>query len=658
MIKKKTVKRAAAAVLGLCLLMANLGTAWAAPKKEIPETPLPSGTGKTSIGVEIADFVKDHEETMAAMEVAVFDREKVLYRGYFGDADKENGLAAGSETVFEWGSATKLLVWVSVMQLWERDQIDLEADVRDYLPGGFLTNLTFDTPVTVTDLMNHQAGFQEMLTDLFLKDEEDVLDLGDQLMAHEPEQIYEPGTVTAYSNWGVALAAYIVEQVSGQPFSEYVAEHIFQPLGMSHTAIKPDLSDNPWVQDRRKQLQCYTAEGSLIEDCFYHISLYPAGMCTGTLEDFLTFGRALLPEEGEKSPLFKKKSTLKTFFSPTAWYGDTEIPLNCHGMWTLEYGVQVVGHGGNTAGCSSYLLLDPASGTGMVIMTNQQYESVFNEEMPALVFGAFADSDLADYNGTDDVPGGFWRSARVVLKGPMSVSSVGFLTMTEEDLDQFWVYSGGADSSGGSGRSGNGQSSSSGSGSNGNGEDGEIEKVTFSYGDLVRLSAAEYIPMVALVVLVAAAAAYCLVTLVIGGCIIRPIRRRKERARAWAILSAPPVTMDGWNYLACGIMTLLMVNVAVAAYRAMSYASSASYGWQFMVCGLLLLIMILLEVVGVLRLAVSSSALRDSRLFDVFRMRKLTCKRGKRAKYVFTAFFLLVLIAAVCYWQLYAFWKL
>lgn len=131
-----------------------------------------------------------------------------------------------------WGSATKSRVWISVMQLWEQGKIDLDADIREYLPADFLTNLRYGAPVTITHLMNHNAGFQEAYADLFVKDPGAVRSLEDALKAHEPEQIYAPGTVTAYSNWGVALAGYIVERISGEDFAGYVHRHIFEPLGM------------------------------------------------------------------------------------------------------------------------------------------------------------------------------------------------------------------------------------------------------------------------------------------------------------------------------------------------------------------------------------------------------------------------------------------
>lgn len=123
---------------------------------------LPSGTERSQIGQKIQDFVKEHEKTTAGMATAVFDKNGTIYKGNFGYVDKENKVKVDDDSVFEWASITKLTVWVSVMQLWEEGKIDLEADIRTYLPEGFLRNLRFDKPITMLDLMNHQAGFDEM----------------------------------------------------------------------------------------------------------------------------------------------------------------------------------------------------------------------------------------------------------------------------------------------------------------------------------------------------------------------------------------------------------------------------------------------------------------------------------------------------------------
>ena len=92
---------------------------------------LPSGVENVEIGEQIEAFVEAHKETTAGMSVSVFNEENNVYTGYFGYGDKENAVIMDAETVVEWGSATKLLVWVSVMQLWEQGKLDLDADVKE-----------------------------------------------------------------------------------------------------------------------------------------------------------------------------------------------------------------------------------------------------------------------------------------------------------------------------------------------------------------------------------------------------------------------------------------------------------------------------------------------------------------------------------------------
>ena len=184
---------------------------------------LPSGTERSQIGQKIESFVKEHEKTTVGMTTAVFDKNGTIYKGNFGYVDKENKVKVDDDSVFEWASITKLTVWVSVMQLWEEGKIDLEADIKTYLPEGFLRNLRYDKPITMLDLMNHQAGFDEM--PLYKKG--DKSDLEEQFRDYQPIQSFEPGTTTSYSNFSTALASYIVERISGQKYADYVHEHVF-----------------------------------------------------------------------------------------------------------------------------------------------------------------------------------------------------------------------------------------------------------------------------------------------------------------------------------------------------------------------------------------------------------------------------------------------
>ncbi|KXT83034.1 Beta-lactamase [Streptococcus sp. DD11] len=257
------------------------------------------------------------------------------------------------------------------------------------------------------DLMNHQAGFDD--TPLYLKG--DKSNLKELLSDYQPIQSFEPGTTTIYSNYGTSLAAYIVERISGQTYVDYVHEHIFRPLDMDRTAILPNLSDNAYVQKKRKEDKGYTSEGELIGDAPYEVGLYPAGRATGTLDDLQKFAQALLSHR----TLFNRPETWTTLYTTSLTYPGTDTVRNAHGFWANEYGVTVLGHGGNTNGFSSYLRLDLKKGVGQVIMTNQFNEQIYNYQMPELIFGKL---QTASAETKKEFEPGYYRVLRNYNQGP------------------------------------------------------------------------------------------------------------------------------------------------------------------------------------------------------------------------------------------------
>lgn len=592
--KKNKIKKLGAFALAVAILLCQESVV-AAGESDKDGNYFPSGTSYEDIGGEIEAFVAEHEETTAGMAVSVFDKMETLYAGYFGYADKESVLAVNPETVMEWGSATKLLVWVSVMQLWEQGKLDLEADIQEYLPQDMLTNVNYDIPITMLHLMNHQAGFQEHYADLFVKNSADILSLEKALKAHKPEQIYVPGTVTSYSNWGCALAGLIVERVSGMSFADYVHENIFKPLGMEQSALAADLSDNAWVQEKRKELQCYTTDGTLLPDCFYYITLYPAGMCTSTLTDFETFGKALLKEE---TPLFESADTWRMLFTPSLYAGDSHIPANYHGFWVLPYGVEVIGHGGNTAGCSSYLAINLESGTGMVVMTNQANETVYNGEMLELFFGKYSTEEW--FTGGREEWEGIYRPARTMRKGPFKIMSLSFM-LGEPEAEEYWAV----------------------------GTNGGVEKVCYPYGDWVKVPVWEFVLELGLVLLEVVALVFSVVSLLVK--LIRKLvnmcRKRKQE-----------IVLGSWSALAAVLQLMLVVLFLIAVVQVSSYAIASSYRWVF---------------VGV---AVLCCAMLGMIAYGIVNICKKTSTK-KRTFYNWTTVVLLgTTVVNILYWNLFMGW--
>ena len=180
---------------------------------------------------------------IAGASVLVMKDGNVLLQKGYGYADvKSKKPVDPTSTIFRLASISKLFTWVSVMQLEEQGKLNLDTDVNQYLD--FQIRPAFNKPITLRNLMTHTAGFEETGNDIIITDPKQAIALRDYLVANQPMRIFPPGEIPAYSNYGVGLASYIVQRTSGQPFEQYVQEHIFGPLGMTHSSFYQPLQKN------------------------------------------------------------------------------------------------------------------------------------------------------------------------------------------------------------------------------------------------------------------------------------------------------------------------------------------------------------------------------------------------------------------------------
>ena len=573
----KTKRRISVIALFMLYLCFGAVNAWAAGNTE-------------NIGREIEQFVSEHEKTTAGMAVTVFDSEKELYSGCFGFTDIEQGIKTDPNSVFEWGSTTKLLVWSSVMQLYEQGKIDLDTDIRQYLPEGYLKSLRFEKPVTMLNLMNHNAGFQERLWDVFADSEDEIPELGELLEKRQPEQVFEPGSVTAYSNYGVALAGYIVECIAGQPLYEYINANIFAPLGMKHTSLKPDYSDNQFVRDAWDSLVCYTTDCKRLDPSRYFISMYPAGSCVSTIGDYLLFAQALLNRE---SGLFAKPETHDLLFSPSLYYDGTDIPRCCHGIWMIPYEKPVYGHGGNTAGCSAYILLSPEDNIGLAVMTNQSGEEIYNCQMPELLFGKF--DELKYFGSQRELPTGIFKSARSVFTGPIKLYSIAINGFDEDDSGQFWV------------------------------RNKETGAVCAPYGDCFSVSIWQVIYEMTIAGLWLISVILCPVMLIVM--LICRLRRGESRP------------LGGWAAVAMLLRLGLIGMVAYIVWSGLSYRPSDTYFWGFAVIAAIAVGLCVSGIAIIIGLSRQSDSM----------------KKGTKFLRVMTLEGIIITLVNILYWNLFMF---
>ncbi|MDO5018584.1 MAG: serine hydrolase domain-containing protein [Lagierella massiliensis] len=361
---------------------------------------------------KVDKYIEERKEGTASISMGFFEDGEVLFKKQYGLIDVENNVPVSEDSVYEWGSVSKSLIWVSIMQLVEEEKISLDEDVKTYFPEDFKKDLKFEKKVTVLDLMNHQGGFQEVTYPVEFENKEEIPELKELLLLSQPPQIYNPGEVTAYNNWSSALASYVVECVSGVKFYEYVNENIFKRLEMDKTSIKPDWTDNDFVSENRNKSKSYAYFDDSKENLgksISYIGLYPAGSCAGTLDDFLKFAVEFTKSD---SVLFKQRKTLNYFKTPSLYYKDTKVGRNFHGLWSIDYKTQLIGHSGNTQGYTSSFFFNPEDNSGYLVMTNEVGETSYNYGLGELFYGKPEKVNVEDNDIT-----GVYFSKRTIEKG-------------------------------------------------------------------------------------------------------------------------------------------------------------------------------------------------------------------------------------------------
>ncbi len=331
-------------------------------------------------GVFAARMKTDH--TAGAVVSVVKDGELFFSKGYGYANLAEQTPVDPARTLFRIGSTSKLFVWTSIMQLVEQGKLDLDTDVNTYLD--FEIPATYPAPITVKNLLTHTPGFEESAIGLFVYTEDQMPTLGDFLKTHLPARVFPPGEVGAYSNYGVALAGYIVERVSGMSFDEYVEQNILTPLGMTHATFRQPLPANlaPDMATGYNYL-----EGEYQPGTFELVAGYPAGSVSATAEDMARFMLAHLQNGAYGDARILSEATAQTMHGPLIEY-DPRLPGMGHGFFReIINGQVVIHHGGDTIFFHTelYLLLD--QNTGLFISTNSPGGGATREA----VFKAFMD---------------------------------------------------------------------------------------------------------------------------------------------------------------------------------------------------------------------------------------------------------------------------
>ena len=267
-----------------------------------------------------------------------------------------------ANTLFRPGSVSKLFTWTAVMQLVEQGKLDLDADINQYLD--FKVPPYDGQPITLRNIMTHTSGLEEHVRGLITSNPKDTIALGDYVKML-PTRIYAPGKTPSYSNFATTLAGYIIQRVSGQPFDDYIEQHIFKPLDMQHATFRQPLPEN-----LKPLMSKGYAPGSDKPKGFEIVNPAPAGSLSASGEAMAHFMIAHLQQGAYGDARILSAATARQMHTTAL----TILP-DVHRMLLGFYeeninGHRVIGHAGDTQWFHSDLHLFMDDGVGLFVSMN------------------------------------------------------------------------------------------------------------------------------------------------------------------------------------------------------------------------------------------------------------------------------------------------
>jgi CubicO group peptidase (beta-lactamase class C family) len=298
--------------------------------------------------------------TIPGLTVAIGSAAGLRWSNGYGMADLENLVPATALTEIRLGSISKPITAVAVMQLVEKDKIQLDAPIQRYVP-------TFPQkpwPLTVRQLLGHLGGVRHYVGREELDSTRHYTDRITPLKIFQDDPLlFEPGTKYSYTSYGFNLLGAAVENVARVAFVDYLRANIFQPAGMTHISpddvyeIIPHRARGYRLSETKQLQNCSLADTS---------NKVPGGGLISTAGDLVSFALAL------NAGKLVKPATRDLMFAVQKFASGEP---STYGMgWQIAQfeGRKMVAHGGGQQGISTYLMLFPQDGLALAVMLNRE----------------------------------------------------------------------------------------------------------------------------------------------------------------------------------------------------------------------------------------------------------------------------------------------
>lgn len=365
---KRVVKKIIIMIMCLFIVNTNItGIVYAKEKIEM---------NNDTVSEFINQYLNENMEkyNVPGAAVVVIKDGKEIFKNGYGYSDVENKvLVDPNKTTFPLASVSKLFTATAIMKLYEDGKIDLNENVNDYIKPFSIEN-SYSQPVTCANLLTHSSGIdEESELDVGTFNKNDIKSQQYFISKHVPKVVREPNTVSRYSNEGYGLLGYIIENISGESYQEYVQKNILDVLGMKNSYIR-------FKNETMAKAYTYDEGKYKFQDFAYEYNLGASGIiATATdMEKFMQAhlnkgqinGQSMLKPETEE--LMQKKEFSNNDDLPGMGYGfirsyrNNKLVLKHEGALPVGYTIS--------------MFLIPEENVGVYIATNSLSALPFNFE--------------------------------------------------------------------------------------------------------------------------------------------------------------------------------------------------------------------------------------------------------------------------------------
>tara|TARA_A100001015_G_scaffold29171_1_gene32471 strand:- start:188 stop:2530 length:2343 start_codon:yes stop_codon:yes gene_type:complete len=307
--------------------------------------------------------IKDKD--LNAISIAIIKQNDFFWSEGFGFIDEEKKIKADENTIYRVGSVSKLFTDIAIMKKRESGDIDIDSPLQIYLPKFNPENKFNHEPITLRQLMSHRAGIlREPAYGNYFADNETSLKKTVESVKNSP-LIHPPGTITKYSNAGIAVVGYTLEKVFQKPYVEFMQQNILNPLGMNASSFefKNSMSLN------LAEATMWSYDGRSFKAPRFELGMIPAGSLYSSVTDLTKFLNMILSDGSLNGERFVNPNTLKEMFTPQ--FSDSEESGYGIGFRVSKhYGYKMISHGGAIYGYSTQLSALPEPKIGVVVASS------------------------------------------------------------------------------------------------------------------------------------------------------------------------------------------------------------------------------------------------------------------------------------------------